>query len=83
MIKTVILKELGDTPVRARYEMTIPKGVRDVLKLNIGDILGYDLYENGKICVYKVIKHKLRNGKTCVIENNGERDGNERNNSHS
>jgi AbrB family looped-hinge helix DNA binding protein len=46
------MKILGDSKLTAKFQATIPRGVRDVLKLDAGDRLVF-VWEHGRISVKK------------------------------
>ena len=69
-----ILSEL--VRVREKYEVTLPKELRETLKLVPGDYLGFDRLDSGHICIHKIIPHRMRNANnTCQVKNNGGEDG--------
>jgi len=53
---------LAETRVRPKNEITIPGNVREVLNLNPGDFVRFEL-DNNMIVVHKVITRKISNGR--------------------
>jgi len=47
--------------IRDRNVITIPKDVRKILNVSIGDWVGFDIFDNDKICVHKIIPHRMKN----------------------
>jgi len=47
--------------VRDKGEITLPVELREKMKLESGDLLGIDVLDNGKICIHKLIPHRVPN----------------------
>ena len=62
----------GPIQIRDRNVITLPKEVRNVLGVSVGDWLGFELHD-GVICLHRVIPHRMRNN--IVGGENDERDG--------
>jgi len=47
--------------VRARGEITIPKNVRKWINVEFFDWIGFDLMDDGVVCIHRVIPHRVPN----------------------
>ena len=52
--------------IRDRNVITIPKDVRKILNVSIGDWVGFDVYSNDQICIHKIVPHRMRNTNKCT-----------------
>lgn len=55
--------------VRDKGEVTLPIELRELMKLVTGDLLGIDVFDNGEICIHKLIPHRSPNNYKSGGEN--------------
>ena len=53
---------LAETRIRPKNEITVPSVVRDMLNLNPGDLLRFEIID-GNVCICKAISRKVNNKK--------------------
>jgi len=55
------MKNLGERMIRDKNEVTLPIPVRKTLNLIPGDLVRFELNDDGIVCMHKIITRKINN----------------------
>lgn len=44
---------MADTKITSKYQMTLPKEVRVALNINVGDVISFEVLEDGSVILKK------------------------------